>query len=320
MPVTALINTVPTFRRYYPVAFSTDAAGLPDFAGLEQNHIVPIIGQQLYDALLADINNTNYAKLLDLLRRVEAPIAVLEDVMMRHVQIGDAGLKQLSPEGTVPVPRWQFNELKYRLQVMIGLALDKLWRYLYDGQYDFEWTDPSSYTLLVNTAGEFSTLYPLSEPYRMWQIIRPILYKVETFTIATLIGADFLDEMKRLVSPSADEAEAIMKMKLAAVYSAMVSVVVNRNVKVTADGVTVLYHGTTDMVTDGQQSAPDANVTLLIDELQKDASAYRQQLKSFLDSNASTELFATYYASTYYTAPGGGSTTSRNANSKIFRL
>jgi hypothetical protein len=299
-----LINTVDTFRKYLRMQFTISE--LPNMQRADRKYLKPILGNTLYDALQTQVTTgpvTN-ADLLDICRSYVAPMSVLEDLPLRHVQITQSGLKKATGDNQENVFKWEYNEVRDALQQMAAEALDELWQHLITNAQALSWENPSIYkTQLIKTAKEFSQYYPLlKQVYRLFPQLQINMEHVERTAIDNSIGAAFFASLKALAEPTTEQKQALELLRKAIVLRTMLRVCHHNVVRITAEGISVPL-SISDADTKGTQTPPDNFLNLFLMNLQKESDAALDAVKSFLNAKASAELFADYFSSAYYSSP-----------------
>lgn len=320
----AIITNKETVLEYVRINFINDNSSLPDFERAAQRYLVPIIGQDLYDALADDFESD--PPLLAKCRAVVAPLAYLMDLPIIHAQITDSGLKTASTENLQAAHRWEYNKIEEHLADKGAFAIEDLLKYLFANEAaNLLWTDSEEYaeatSLIFKTAGEFNKYFRVYQPYRTFWALRAMILEAEDQYISSTIGEDFFTELKELDVPDANEKKAITLLKKATAQLAIVKAIEKLSVIITEKGFTVqLTAGNADAANAGDASAKDNQLSLLYSSCEKDGNNYLVKLQEFLNATASAALFTTYFNSEFYTAPPDEEPESRNANSKIFGL
>jgi hypothetical protein len=334
----ALIKDLATFQKFFRVSFSyNELKALPPVAKAEGRYIQPIIGSTVLSTLQAqvDASSITWNDLHNCICAVTAPLSVLTDLARRHIKLTDAGMKKSVSESTESVYKWEFLEVKDELIAEVSIALDELWKHLYEKGDDYEWSDPNPYDLLFKTADDFSKYYPLHQPFRVFGLLKPIMWEVEDHFIPGMIGEDFFLELKDLhveslkvvaedpdaEEPSEEEVakqkkinKAIELLKKAVAYYTAHKAVDRLPVKLTSSGFTVLFSADADMPNRGEKAAPDQDLDWMSRSCLREATTYVYQLKAYLNINASADLFSTYFNSDKYEAPA---TVKENVNAKL---
>ena len=302
-----LITTIGTVRKYLKVSFVNANAMLPDFEGVQKKYIVPILGKDLYNTIESEAttNPSEPSDLLKLVLRAVAPLGYFSDLAMVSTQITDMGVGTVSSEHFVNAQRWQFLQLKENLEDKGCAALEELITWLYEDSAteDITWTVSDGFNTIIKTGKEFNQYFTIYQPYRTFESLRPIVKKIEDEEVRPLIGDTFFEYLRDNTEPSADEKTIIQLIKKAIAYLTIKSASELLPVRISADGFTVLLTHNPDANNQGHQQAPAVQMSVLATRCEESGRGYLQTLIDTLNTKASTELFPTFFASSYYTAP-----------------
>jgi hypothetical protein len=314
-----IIQNITTFKKYLKITFtSTTESGLPNMVRADRKFLVPVLGQSVYDALMAKVtaNNNDWDTLLDICRSYVAPMAMIGELAFKQVNITDSGLKKTTAENTENAFRWEYNEIKNALENQAAEALDELWQHLHDSGGTYEWNPTNIQGTIIKTATEFKKYYhPLQQSYRCFVSLQPVMITVQDQIIHDAITKEFFEYLRDLEAPEDEEKAAIELLKKAAAYLTIMQAVGQLSVKLSANGFTVLLGDASDEPYKGQQNAPADQLSLLRSSSEKIGNGYLQQLKKYLNETATAELMPIYFNSPKYIAPGT-ITASRNATRK----
>lgn len=300
MPV---ITTHQQLKQYVKVSFTASNSSLPDIVAAENTFIVPIIGSDLLAESILAAQNSVKAKLCDLIRAAVAPLAYWLDLATLHVQIGDGGLGVNRSENQDPVHRWEYEQLKESLAEKGAAALEAMMQFLYANKQDLEWTIPEGYGSIIKTADEFKKYYFIHQPYRTFEMLRPLLNEVEDQYLISSIGQETFTLLKDYSEEDAVIIAAQKLLKKAAVHYTINKAVELLPIKITVNGFTVALKEQNEKADQGHAIAPDNQFSRLADSTLNNANAYMKQLRDLLDEKATAELFADYKSSKYYTSP-----------------
>ena len=297
-------DDITTFKQYINVQFTFEVNNT--FDGLleaEQEVLVPVIGQTLYDTLntiVASNDTETDTQLLALCRRVVAPASVLNSLPLRVVKISSSGINQPLAEGQVPVTQWQYRNTEEALKNKIASGLNDLWKYLYANATTLSWTNPNTVVSIFKTADDFTNFYPLHQPYRIFPLLQPVIGKVENLWIYGAIGQDFYKELIAYTGNDALTLEAIRLLKNAIANFTIHKATTDLPINITPQGFTVLYGREGEQPYRGTTQASEKAMAALRDTTLADARIFMGQLKSFLTDTASSSVFPTFFASKYY--------------------
>lgn len=322
----SLINDKATLLKFVKIGFINDVSSMPDFNVAADRFLIPIIGQTLYDALIAEIESDpeviDDIDLVNKCRAVVAPLAYLTQLAVIQAQITDSGIKTTNTENLQAAHRWEYNEVKEHLADAGAFAIENLLYFLFanKGDYD-EWTGSEQYTdinsLIIKTAAEFNKLFTVSQPYRVWWDLRPTLLEVQDLFIKSTIGEEFFNELNEEEDPDDNQKHAILLIKKAAAQFTIVKAIEKRSVRFSSYGFTTKVNGaTTESPGADEERAPDNLLSALYNGCENAGNSYLIQLQEFLNKTASDTVFETYKDSQFYTPPSTIPEESKNANRK----
>jgi hypothetical protein len=319
-----LINSITTFKKYLRVVFtSTTENGLPNMVRADRKYLVPILGQSVYDALMAKVtaNSSDWATLLDICRSYVAPMAMLLDLPSKQVQITDSGLKKTTSTDLENAFRWEYMELKNALEVQAAEALDELWQHLFESGSTYSWTATNIHGTIIKTATEFKKYYlPLQHSYRCFAALQPVMVTVQDQLIHDAITKGFFEYLRDKEAPTDQEKVAIELLKKAAAYLTIMQATEQLSVKISSNGFTVLLNDASDAPYKGDVAAPGENLSLLRSACEKTGQGYVQQLKKYLNETATAEVMPIYFNSSKYKAPGTITKSSNEKRKGLFAL
>lgn len=319
----SLITDKEILRQFVRINFINDVSSLPDFDLAAARYLIPATGQDMYDDIVANVNEVAYEDVVKLSRAVIGPLGYLMELATIQTQLTDAGLRSISTEHSAAAHRWEYNEVKDHLEDKGAYALEALIKYLFELQYPL-WTASDEYKelnkLIFKTGDEFNKYYTLHHPHRSFWELRPWMMEVQDLYINSTIGEDFFMEMRDKVNPSELEKKVIILVKKAVAQYTIVAAIEKGLLKKTVKGFTVMIaSGNADSSNAGDTAATDNALDMTYKSCTRTGDSYLVQLKELLDKNATAEILTTYFESSYYTNP----TTivcDRNKSRKIFGL
>jgi hypothetical protein len=317
-----LITTIETAKEFVKLNYNNSSSALADMAGADARFIIPLIGRDLYDTLLDEITNNvdTHHELIELCRAAAAPLAYWLDLPTMQTKITDNGISTFENTSQVGAHRWEYEALKDALQDKGCFALEALLDHLYANAEDYAWTQPTDYNLIFKTGKEFTVYYPLFQPYRSFESMRAVVRRVEDEFIRAAIGDDFFEELRDATDPTDEEAKAIKIIKKAVAPLTMAMAVEMLPIKSTPFGFTVLLQAS-EKANQGEGQAADNLLSMMRNNAERSGQSYLLQLKEYLNKNASESVFATYFASEFYTSPATtAAAIDPNSTRKIFGM
>lgn len=303
---TALIIDVETvIANGVRIWFFNDNSRIADMNAAEERFLVPILGQELYELLLTEVDEeaSDYADLIAKCRRVLAPLAYWLDLPNIQSGITDRSAGTFTSQNMEPMHRWEYEKLLANLEDKGTFALDKLIEHLYEKKDDYSWTPPAKYTGIFTSGSQYNDYYTLYQPYRTFENLRAFVKHVEETYIRETIGDEFFEELRDNTNPSDEEIKALKFLRFAVANYTIRAAATKLPVRISADGFTTALSFQTDAVDPSQQMARAKELDILRSQAEQDGDAYLTMLKNYLDNNASETVFATYFASDKYTAP-----------------
>ena len=338
-----LLKTLPEFKGYVAVDFD-QATGLPpsfelELAEAEASLIAPLLGaplhawlQAAYDAPGFDATATTLAA--GLLRAVQAPLARLAagtGITTHQVNIDDTGVHIVSTDRIKTAFQWQSRELQALHQRRGYLGLGTLVQWLEDHRDDSPelqaWATSAAGRRhrreLFTGAGAFQEYENIGASWLVFESLRPVRRRLEAFELRTVLGDDFLQELRDQVEARTltSENENLLRSR---VYPALASLTIAHAVpalslQLTPDGIDL---AASSNEANNREYAPGMD-RLLRQKAQESLAVgerYLRQLGEFLDRAASATRFATYFRSSAYTAPASAAPAVNVPSPKVFKF
>jgi hypothetical protein len=287
------------------IMFTNNMNTLADMKAAERRYILPIVGADLLSILLQAPVDQKYSELLNIAQRAEAHLAYWLDLPTIQVQIGDGGLSSFTNTNRQAAHRWEYEAVKDMLEQKGCEALEELLELLHANSTDFNWQIPQDFQSFFVTGKEFSGYFNLYQPYRTFELLRPVVKQVEDQYIIATIGEDLY---QALLNPTEVELTALEKQAITLIKKALAQLSIKTAiellpVKISAGGFTVILDRDNDKVSGNEEQAPANLMSLTHASCERSGNTYLSQLRQLLDSNASADIFPAYFNSDLYTAP-----------------
>lgn len=309
-----LITTIAQVIEFVKVSYSNAASSLPNQLRAERRFLIPVLGEDLYNNLVANITDDTYDDLLYKCRSVSAPLSYWLELATIQAQITDAGVATFENENKRAAHRWEYEEIKQQLEEDGMYAIEDLLKYLFENAATYNWTPSDEFNIIFKSADDFKKYYPtLSQPYRVFQSMRVLMQQVQDQYMIPLLGEDFFIELRDVASATTEEAKAIVLIKKAVANLTIARAIETLSVRFSNDGFTVLLSSPQEKPAQGQQQAPDNQLRVAMERAGTSGDTYLLQLKEYLNETASDSVFSTYYESDKYTAPSDEEEESPNA-------
>jgi hypothetical protein len=302
-----LITTIAEVRANgVKVRAVNNESSIADMELAAQLYIVPITGADLYAELLAEYTSptedTTIHGLLLKAQRALAPLAYWLDLPNIQTQISESGVVTTVSDKQDAAHRWEFEQVRENLAVKGCFALELMIAFLYENADDLEWVPDETFKSIFKTGVDFSKYFPLSQPYRTFESLRPIVKQVEDQYIRNAIGSDYFDFLRDAAEPTAEESKVIQFIKKAVANLTIKTAIEALSVKFTGTGFTVMLQSNSELVAQGQSNAPDNQLSLMLTSSERAGINYIREMKKYMDATASETILADYFTSEYYTS------------------
>lgn len=322
-----LFKTLTEFRAYYDINadtnFETVARHIKE---AEQAHIIPLISQAFYNeihtAYQANTLSAEQALLLPYLQDALAYYTMSIALPFFFSNVGNAGVTQNFNELAERATAQAFTLRQTRTQRGADTKADRLLAYLESKKAIFTtWAASSAYTqtknLFINSATELSQyISHFDDSRRNFLKIKSHLKELETSQIMLCISETYFNELKAQLlagTLTADNQIIIDKIKPALACFAFSEAINELTAELTAEGI-ISFPSFDRIESKGMQVAQEKidKIATLYGER---AKFHINKLKEYLDYSP-IEKYATYKASSIYTAPPEAEAESNYDNSK----
>jgi hypothetical protein len=227
---------------------------------VENQHLVPVLGKELYDSLDAAYTTSLtdptaspltalQTSLLEKCRCVIGPMLCYYYTPKAEVKLSNAGAQRL--ETTTNKTAFQNQVVNFREQNLREgeIATEQLLEFLETWKVDLPtWVNSEAFKeyrkLFIKSGKEFDTLFSSASPYRNYWAMRSKMLEVEQGTIRTMLGEDLFAALKtkdNATTPAFnnEEKELIFKLKKAIAYATVALSIPFLNVRIDANGITI---------------------------------------------------------------------------------
>ena len=305
-----LFKNIKQIQQYLPVSYTNTDAVIPRQITTEQEFIIPIVGQALFDTLQTEANTVppTPSALLQKVWQAMAFLLYFKNAPYLHTQISESGFKNVTNDKVQGAYRYQYEDIKENLQADGMAALEELLNFLIENKATYPlWTASTAYTRLNNnlikTGGQFTRLYHLYQPNRTFNALQPVMQEVEDMFIVPSIGQAFFEYLRDVELISASE-KVVVDLLQKAVANLTIHKCINKlSITIKPEGLTVLLGSGTDSTKPGESNAPETAKRNLQDETYRDGNAYLLRAVEYLNANASVSVFPLFFASSLYVNP-----------------
>lgn len=251
MPTITVFPNQDDIKNYVP-AIHRNMAGntlLPFIQDAEWHELIPFIGQDLYDDLIANPGTGNNPALLPYVKATVAWFAYYRALPTLRTVMADMGLQQQNDREGTSQPA---NEEQYTTALWNALrtGYDKLevllWQFLKPNAADYPLWEAWSGSSLVSDLFLFSPklfqeYHPLQTPGALetWLKLRPIMRRIELYYIKPVLCDDLFAELKTQIADdtvSAENAIILEFVREAVAAYTVVEAAAKLNLQLTARG------------------------------------------------------------------------------------
>lgn len=339
----ALINTIAEIRAQIPgISKLTDTAQMPNMSLPEWEHILPVIGQGLYDRIDLKYNAepptlTDAEKIL--LAYIQLPLsafALADHLAGRQAVIVDGGVRVAETEKLRPAHRWEFEKLHASLLNMAAKGLERLISHLFQTKADWpestvsvQYKEASS--LFITTADDFARQYPLQYPFRTWWMLRPLILDVEENYFVPTFGRKLLRwirENEMMITEDSQEVDIKRMLKRSMAHLVIYHACAQLRVGFTHEGFTILQGDSENPETAGKKTPASSDIYDKAQAAQREGQNYLARAVGYItkigDGDLSADFnddFFTGFADSPLNVPDDEKITDRgNGRRKMFRL
>lgn len=287
-----------------------------DIIAVENDLIQKYIGQALYDQVHSSKENvvvgTAEYNLLMHLRRYISHKALYRGASKVNVQYTKAGISSEMSDTSKPVREWMLNDVKLQLLNDACEFLDILLKYLQDNSDSLSaWTSSAQYKknklYVINDLGTFEKYYNLNQSYSTFYNLEGTISFVDDVIIRKLLGDAYYTALKAEIANanvSADN-QVVLDRYLYRItaYSTVIRAAQTMGVLLLNGGIKVNEY--TSTVESGKitRNAEYKEREVLIKRLDTDCLHLGDDLRLYLNTNASESKYAEWFSSDLYEAP-----------------
>ncbi len=287
--------------------------------------IIPAIGEELYAQLdILITNNTSLnakqTRLVSFLRIALAGYADFLGWFRMTSSTGDAGKVVLTPPNTQPTGKWYSAAGRKDAVNRADKALESALVYLEQNKDDFTtWKNSSACTLkdkeFISSASELTKYFPqVNKSRRVFLLLRDYLILAQNYLVQVIGKAQYnawiLKISNPAYTPTPKEEDAWLLVRALIARKAFSEAIPYLNI---SEDWRLISE------TDGIQNEeilPQSRRDELANKEEQNAVKYRNELIRFLQENASSSVFAEYFASGLYETRLEKTTFSKFQNSK----
>lgn len=328
-----IIKNIATVKNYVGINADMNYMSIkPYLRSAEQNYIIPLVGKEIYDVLNNAVNSEDPLSpaLTALLPYFEAPIAtlaVLAYIPTGNVIISDNGIFMSEETNLKPAALWAKEELQEFLKTTGYADLEALVDFLIDNSSDYPaFVAADAYKKFrghfVSFTSEFNEIYDINASYRTFSRIKSVCQNIENDTIKDLLGEEYFDELIEKITDgdtTPDDKKIIPMVQRAIVFLAIAEACETLPIEFTDEGL-VIRSVSSNNVNRLTNSAPQNSILIKKNYALSKGKEYLSEAKNYLNKNASSIKYTTYFNSSAYTNPANITITNNDINDKDSKI
>lgn len=290
-----------------------------DIEDVEENYIIPVLGQPQYDELHEAYNtptiekpfNDRLQKLWKKVVKALVNLAYAQNIEIGQVQLTDRGIIK---QGDSAYQYQKLDVQKYFLKKGFN-GLEAIILFLEENKVNYPlWLGNSKvYSItkqfFINTTDQFNSEYSIGRSRRTFMALWPSMKKAEAFYIEETIGIGLFEVIKQYIKSgteaSADYDLLIEKFIRPALAHLTIYLAINElNLEITADGILIneIQAGSGSKTS---KLPSDTRFEIKKYEAEKTGLRFIKNLKDYLNQTASETKYVQYFQSELYEAPIG---------------
>lgn len=330
MSMRILFDTIDQVKDYIAVNVTSKLTTIQPYIYRAQvKFIKPLIGNDMLEALLdykeesLNSSDSNYdGYMAGLLERIRLPLICYAYHLytpMGQVQVSDGGIHIVVNENKKQAFQWQVDMLDKSWLNAAHDFMEEVLEYLDDNIDEFEdYEESDEYaankSLFINSAKDFNEEVFINSSRRLFSFLRPIMKSIEKKYIKPVISEDYFDELKASIKGdstdsesgpaevSSDDQKIIDRIKPALSHLTMARAVSELSIEMIPEE--IFENSLADRLTmRASKAAEKDKISFYIRQMQQDGEAELKALQEYLDKNASSTLYSTYYNSDCYYSP-----------------
>jgi len=305
-----LFKQIAQIAKYIPISNTITNAQLPQQNTAEAEFIIPVLGQDLFEAMQTEANSIPGSPSA-LLQKVWAALAFFvyyKNAPYLYTRITESGFKHVTNENVQGAYKHQYYDVQNHMLADGYLALEQLFVFLLENKDDYPlWTGSEAYTRLnknlIKTGTQFTRLYNIYQPNRTFNALQPIMQEVEDMYIVPSIGRAFFEYLRDAPTPTDAEKEVIDLLRKSIANFTIARAVTKLSITIMPEGVTVMQMAGIDSPVTGSANAPQPDKRMVQQDAERDGNAYLLRAVEYLNAYASVSVFPLFFASALYVNP-----------------
>lgn len=292
----------------------------PFISEAQELFIIPILGQDLYDQLVTDLDanradlsgmDPDLKALLPYVLRPAAYYTLYLGIHQIGVSIGSIGIQDTMGDNSAPAPKWKVEDLRLNLITSADKFLELLLKFLTDNASATKYADwftdqdlnPNAEGLILGTVEQASRYVDINDSRRIFLRMLKRIRSIESKDIPQLISQDQYDELvTQIKSDSLSAGNKILLGKIRPYIAKRALALTIPSLRLSLNDQGIQIYSSNDGITQ-KMAASKEDIKWLMASLTTDDDGYisdLDHLKFYLQSNS--DVYPLYKASTAYTS------------------
>lgn len=314
-----LIASIEEFQEFIPANVSLDIDVMkPSENAAEKRYIIPILGQTLYDELIAaygdgstPISNPELAALLPYVQLPLAKFASAIALPINQLDFSTSGIRIIVDDNHKTAFSWQIEDVKNEWFSQAYDGIETLLVYLEEHLADYPtWATSDAYSKIrkyfINDASTFNNYVGIRSSRQVYLALQSLMQKVEDFIISPRLGKTFYDQIKEQIKN--EDISSDNQLLMPFILPAVAHFTINRAfdelpLEIRADG---FWINTIAAASDNikvKSSPDDGSRTRKQALMLADAEQYMTNLIAYLNTNAASDKYPLWFNSSLYVEP-----------------
>lgn len=310
-----IIKTTAEFQKYVPANISLDMDIMaPSINAAEYKYLIPILGKELYDELIAwyedEDENPAFEALLPYVQLPTAKFSSAIALPINQLDFSGSGIRIIVDDNHKTAFSWQIEDLKNEWLSQAFDGIEALLIFLEEHIADYAtWASSEAYAdidkYIINSCSDFNKYVSIRNSRQVFNALRQLMQKVEDFIISPRLGLAFYEQIKEQIKN--DDISSDNQLLMPFLLPAVAHFTIHRAfdelpLELRADGIWLnqIAAGAENIKT--RTAADDGSRTRKQNMMLADAEQYMQKLITYLNTNADADTYPLWFNSSLYAA------------------
>lgn len=275
------------------------------------------IGQALYDRLNTALQEgltagSDEETLIEYVRRYVTHKALRSGAAKININYSKSGIQSHMNDTQKPAREWMLTQLRDQLLEDACNHLDTLLYFLQTNTADYpEWTAADQYksnkSHLINDLVTFQKFYYLNDSYSTLYAMSAVMGYVEDVQLRRMLGSDFYSAIMAEIAAASvtSSTQALLDRYLyrICVFYTLIRTLQTMTVSFENNGIKINEYITNFESSHNKRQADIKERELLIKQLDKDVCDAIREMNTYLNANATEDIYPLWYTSSQYVDP-----------------